>query len=216
MPLKDKQIQTILSGPDTDWSSSLQAILKQITTPYVFIWLDDIFPIKRIQSQDFAEALEFMKKHDGKHMHMLPSPKPDSKTSDGQYGLYEKGTPYRCTALGFWKVSYLQDLLIHRENPWNFEVMGSYRSSYVDGFYCTMRPLFQSLHVIEKGRIFRAAYEYCHAHSIPLSIGNRSVLASAFQLRSEIQKFYFNSVKHIPWKIRVSMMNVLRKLLISY
>lgn len=213
---KDKNIQTILSGPDTDWSSSLRAILKQIPTQYVFIWLDDIFPISPISTHHFSEVLAFMKKNDGKHLHIEPSPKPDMITSDGRYGIYEKGVPYRCTALGFWNVSYLYNLLIPGESPWNFEIMGSYRSAYADGFYCTMEPLFSTLHVIEKGRIFSEAYDYCQTHKIPLSTVKRPVLAHTFYLKSEIQKYYFNAIKHIPWKIRVSLMNILRKLLISY
>jgi len=206
----------LLSGPDSDWSSSLESILKQIRTPYVFIWLDDIFPIEKINPTNFADALDFLIKQRGKHMHMLASPTPEKVTADGQYGIYEKGLPYRCTALGFWNVSYLQSLLIHGETPWNFEVMGSYRSSYADGFYCTMKPLFSSLHVVEKGRIFGDASAYCQSHGIPLATKDREVLFSTFRLRSELQKLYFNSVMHIPWKVRVNIMNVFRKLFISY
>ncbi len=213
---KDPRVKTILSGPDRDWSSSLRAILEKISTPYIFLWLDDIFPIERIRTKDFSDALAFMIRNKGKHMHMGPSPSPDDILPDGKYGIYEKGAPYRATALGFWDISYLHDFLLPGENPWNFEIMGSYRTSYAEGFYCSMKPLFELLHVVEKGKIFQDAYEYCLAHSIALNTKKREVLSQESKLKSRIQIVIFNTVIKIPWRIRVAIMDVLRKLLISY
>ncbi len=213
---KNRKVKTILSGPDRDWSSSLFAILENISTPYIFLWLDDIFPVEKIRTKDFFDALEFVAANRGKHMHMQSTPKPDRVTPDGRYGIYEKGAPYRATALGFWEVAYLHDFLLAGENPWNFEIMGSYRTRYADGFYCSMKPLFERLHVVEKGRIFQEAYAYCITHSIRLDIKKRPVLARANYVKSQIQIVIFNTVIKIPWEIRVAIMDILRKLLISY
>lgn len=213
---KHPKVKTILSGPDRDWSSSLRTILEKISTPYIFLLLDDIFPVEKIRSKDFSEALEFLMENKGKHMHMFPSPKPDRLATDPRFGVYEPGAPYRSTAMGFWEVSYLHDFLITGENPWNFEIMGSYRTRYTDGFYCAMKLLFKRLHVVEKGSIFAEAYEYCNAHSIPLDTKKREVLSDTKKLRSQIQILIFNSVIKIPWKIRVGIMDAFRKLFISY
>lgn len=213
--MKDNKVKTLLSGPDKDWSSSLDAIIKQITTPYVFLWLDDIFSIRTINTARFSEALDFLVENNASHMHVEPKPAPDLVIK-GKYGVYEKGAPYRAVTLGFWKVSTLRSLLIAGESPWNFEIMGSYRTAYADGYYCSMKNLIPRIHVVEKGSIFREAYDYCVRHGIPLDRSKRTVLASGSLLKSEMQKFYFNIVIHIPWKIRLSVMNILRKLLISY
>lgn len=213
---KHQKVKTILSGPDRDWSSSLRTILDKISTPYVFLWLDDIFLIEKFHTKDFSDALGFMMQNKGKHMHMSPTPKPDFAAPDSRYGVYKKGAPYRVNALGFWEVSYLRNLLISGENPWNFEIMGSYRTKYLDGFYCAMKPLFNRLHVVEKGRIFADAYEYCIANSIPLDTKKRKILLRGSKLKSQIQVVIFDIVIQIPWKIRVAIMDVLRKLLISY
>lgn len=213
---KRKNVQTILSGPDTDWSSSLLAILQQIQTPYVFLWLDDLFLIKDVRSKSFSDALKFLKKSGGKHLHMRASPKPDAVLANGQYGVYEKGAPYRVVTVGFWDVAALRGLLLPGESPWNFEIMGSYRSSFTEGFYCSMEPLFDRLHVIEKGKIFQEAHEYCKNHSIPLDLSKRPILAQGTHLKSELQKIYFNTVIRIPWRIRVRLMELLRRLIISY
>ncbi len=213
---KHKRVKTILSGPDKDWSSSLRLILQQIRTPYVFLWLDDIFPTERVNTTLFAETLGFMKEQKAKHIHVEPSPKPDRVLANGKYGLYEKGAPYRGITFGFWDVAYLQELLIAGESPWNFEIMGSYRTAYTDGFYCSMKNIIPRIHVVEKGRIFQEAYDYCSQHGIPLDTLKRPVLANGFHLKSEIQKVYFNTVIGLSWKTRLKTMNMLRKLLISY
>lgn len=212
----DKKVKTILSGPDKNWSSSLLAILNQIATPYVYIWLDDIFPVEAVDADRFNDAIEFMKDERANHIHVIPKPKPDSAIHNVAYGVYEKGAPYRVNALGFWNVLCLKQLLIPGESPWNFEVMGSYRSRYTDGFYCCMDSPIKTLHVIEKGRIFREAYDYCMSHNIPLDVKKRPVLESAPFFKSQLQKLYFNTVIRIPWKFRLSFMNLMRKLMVSY
>ncbi len=213
---KDLKVETLLSGPDKDWSTSFRSILQQIETPYVFLWLDDIFPIGPVDGKRFALALEFMKKHKAKYVHGAPNPAPDLVMENDTYGVYERGAPYRVTTFGFWEVNALKAILLSGEGPWKFEIMGSYRSSYTDGFYCTMQLLFKRLHVVEKGRIFQDAYEYCQRHGIPLSVSHRPLLGSAFHLKSEIQKVYFNTMIRIPWKIRVRLMDILRRMIISY
>jgi hypothetical protein len=216
VPYKNKKVRTLLSGQDEDWSTSLLAILKQIETQYVFLWLDDLFPITDVRPKRFAEALKYLKDNQGVHMHMQPSPKPDEVLANGKYGLYKKGAPYRVNSVGFWDVVTLRKVLLSGENPWNFEIMGSYRSSYMDEYYCSMKPLFERLHVIEKGKIFREAHEYCQKHGIPLDTSRRPILTSGWHLRSELQKIYFNCMILVPWQIRSGIMNVFRKLLISY
>lgn len=212
----EKNINTVLSGPDRDWSSSLRAILGQIKTPYVFLWLDDMFPVSPVKPENFSQTVDFMIRHDAKHIHLEPTPQPDSVMPGGKYGIYEPGAPYRATVFGFWNIRCLYDLLLPGENPWNFEIMGSYRSRYTDGFYCAMQPILIRLNVVEKGRISQEAYEYCKAHSIPLNVNKRRVISNTKNIQSALQMLYFNAMMKVPWKIRLSAMNTLRKLLITY
>ena len=213
---KDKKVTTLLSGPDRDWSTSLLKILDQIHTPYIFLWLDDFFPISAINIARFSNVLHFMIKYKAKYVHIGSKPKPDQVIEKGKYGVYEKGAPYRVTTFGVWEVAALKKLLIAGESAWNFEIMGSYRSAYTDGFYCTMKRFVPWLHVVEKGKIFRDAYIYCKENGIILDTEMRSVLSGKKSILSEVQKVYFNTVIKIPWQIRVCIMGIFRKLLISY
>ena len=213
---KNKWIKTLLSGQDQDWSTSLIKILDQITTPYIFLWLDDMFPIKKVSVARFTEVLAFMKSKKAMHVHVEPTPVPDKILTNGKFGEYTEGQPYRTIAMGFWEVAALKKLLIPGESPWNFEIMGSYRSSYIDGCYCAIQPIFTSMNVVEKGKIFLEASLYCQKHGIPLDVTKREVMVDANRLKSEIQKVIFSIMIKIPWKWRVSIMNVLRKIMVSY
>lgn len=213
---KDKTVKTLLSGPDKDWSSSSQRILDQIKTPYVFIWLDDIFPTAPVQERDFIDVIAFMKRMKAKHMHVEPKPVPDKILEDGKFGEYGKGAPYRVTAFGFWEVAALKALLLAGESPWNFEIMGSYRSSYSDGYYCTMKNILPRMNMVEKGKYFREAYDYALHHNLPIAKTKRPILESGSYIKSNLKKYYFNFMIKVPWNIRVSVMNIFRKVFISY
>jgi len=212
---EDKRVETVLSGPDKDWSSSLLSILKQILEEHLFIWLDDKFLLSQTNIENWERCWNLLRKK-AYHIHMSELPRADGRSSEGIFGLYEKGAPYRVNVLGFWRKSYLEQVLLPGESPWQFEIMGSYRSSFDDGFYCTFEPVFQNLHVVEKGMIIRESAEYCKRHNIPLSVKVRTKLHREHQIRSIAQKYFFNAASLLPWKYRVRAMNMLRKLLISY
>jgi len=213
---KDKKIHTILSGEDKDWSTSLLRILERIPSKYIFLWLDDFFPIEPINTHKFENTARFMETNQVKHIHVAPLPKPDSIAESKEFGVYEKGAPYRISTFGFWEVNALKKLLIPGENPWNFEILGSYRSSYEEGFYCFMSPLVRTLNIVEKGKILSNTYEYCKTHSLHLPRSFAMTASPTFQLQSFIQKIYFSMMLRVHWKIRIKIMNCLRRLLISY
>jgi len=213
---REKKVKVLYSGEDEDWSSSLLAILEQLKEKNIFIWLDDIFPIAEINEKRFAQVFAFMNHSGSFHIHMRPMPKPDAISMDSNYGVYAPGSPYRVNSMGFWDVSYLKTLLLAGESPWDFEIMGSYRSSYTkEGFYCCAKPLFEYLHVVEKGKYFPEAVQYARTHNIHLDC-NRETLRSEASFKSSVQKIIFNSMLSIPWKQRVGLMNMLRKLFVSY
>ena len=157
---------------------------------------------------------DFLRENNGKHMHFRPVPYPN-KQINKFYGEYEKGMPYLINVVGFWEKDFLYNLLIAGESPWNFEIMGSYRASYESGFYCLLSEPFKYVHGIEKGKWFEDAYQYLDKNSL-LPHNNREVIKNKLKLKSNIQKIYFNTLIKIPWKTRVQLMNMLRKLFISY
>lgn len=209
-------IETILSGPDRDWSSSLLSILSQISEKYLFVFLEDFFPISDIDSGVMHKHFEYMKSHGINHMHNLYDSIPCDRYIDKTYGVYEKGAPYRVNVYGFWNKECLCKLLIEGENPWNFEIMGSYRSSYFDNFYSMLEPPFKIMNMVEKGRYFRSSVDYARQHDIPIVLGKRMVIDSKSNLLSLSKMKLFLLINRISWRYRLKLMNTMRKILSCY
>ncbi|RKZ49277.1 MAG: hypothetical protein DRR00_17840 [Candidatus Parabeggiatoa sp. nov. 3] len=212
---QDDRIITVLSGEDKDWSRSFKSILQQIPHPYLLVWLEDFFITSPVNSQNIARYVQFMQEHKARHIQPKCQPVPDDWICE-DIGIYGKGRPYRANVVGFWERNYLLDLLLEGESPWNFEILGSYRTAYDDGFYCLHPAPFSWINVVEKGSWVPKHFTYCQQHGIEIDLSKRHVLKGGKKWQSVLQMLYFDSVIKIPWKLRLKLMNVLRKLIITY
>lgn len=209
-------VVTVLSGSDPDWSTSYKRILEQIPQKKIFVILEDLFLSSKVNADEFTALLEFMFEKEANHIKYWANPLPDLPTDNPLIGEYARGAPYRSTVCGFWDRDCLLKLLLEGESPWNFEIMGSYRTSYLNGFYATIVPLCNYKNMIEKGRWIPASVEWAKRNSVSLPLESRPMLQGGSQLKSILQIGIFNLILHIPWQYRVRFMNLLRKLLISY
>jgi hypothetical protein len=216
VPCQDAGVTPVLSGPDADWSTSCKRILAQIQEPKLFVVVEDYFLASQVDPEAFSSALSFLFDRDAMHVKFWALPMALPATDDPRVGVYPKGAPYRATVCGFWDRRYLMDLLIEGENPWNFEILGSYRTSYRDGFYGLTRPLCSFRNMIEKGRWIPASVQWARAEGIGLSLDKRPLLKNASQFMSRTKMLYFNAMTRIPWHWRVWLMAKLRLALVSY
>lgn len=209
-------VVTILSGSDPDWSTSYKRILEQIPQKKLFVILEDLFLSSKVETSVLAALVNFMFEKDANHIRYWASPAPDLPTDNPLIGECAKGAPYRSTVCGFWDRDYLLKLLLEGENPWNFEILGSYRTSYSGGFYATTSPLCEFKNMIEKGRWIPASVDWANSNGVSLPLEARPILKGGSQLISRIQMVIFSLILLIPWQYRVKLMNQLRKLFISY
>lgn len=209
-------VVTILSGSDPDWSTSYKRILEKIPQKKVFVILEDLFLSSKVDENVLAALVNFMFEKDANHIRYWGRPAPDFPTDNPLIGECARGAPYRSTVCGFWDRDYLLKLLLEGENPWNFEILGSYRTSYSDGFYATTSPLCEYQNMIEKGRWIPASIEWANRNGVNLSLEVRPVLKDGSQWISRLQMGIFKLILQIPWQHRVRLMNQLRKLFISY
>lgn len=207
---------TVLSGNDPDWSTSYKRILEQISQKKIFVILEDLFLSSKIEENVLTKLVDFMFEKDANHIRYWASPLPDLPTGNPLIGESAKGAPYRSTVCGFWDRDYLLKLLLEGENPWNFEILGSYRTSYSNGFYAMTSPLCEYKNMIEKGKWIPASVAWANYNDIPLCLEARPMLKGGSQLKSLLQMKIFNLVLLVPWQYRVKLMHQLRKLLISY
>lgn len=212
---QNRKVKNIHSHSARDWSTDLLKILENIQEEYLFLWLEDIFPTALVGTHRFQEAFVFMKNTNAHHIHFTPAILPD-RTSNKAFGEYYAGAPYRVTGPGFWRKETLEKLLIPGEDPWKFEIMGSYRSSYQEGYYTAMKPLFEFIRVVDKGKIMYEAYKYCMANNIELDTNVRKVVTAGEKVKSDMRSLLFQFVLSIPWKYRLRFMEILRRAVVSY
>lgn len=212
-----KKVKNILTGKDLNWSTSYKKLLKQIPEEYIFVLLEDIFITKKIDTAWFSECFHFVDTNEVNHLHFISLLNSSCVPKKSKFMLVKRYTPYRINAIGFWKKDYLYNLLLDGENPWNFEIMGSYRTSYDDGFFSLDTPLYTSIHVVKKGKWIPGSLQYCIDHAIEIEIPRRRKLRMYEVCLYNLKEYYFTFVYfHINWKIRVGLMNILRKALLSY
>ena len=218
VPFKTKYpVENIMTHDDPDWSTSYRKILDRISEEYVLVLLEDIFITSGIETRQIENIFKFMKTTKAKHIHLRPLPQPDRLVDNNlKLGLYEKGCPYRVNAAGFWNKSDLYSLLIPGESPWNFEIMGSYRSSYSDGFYCLTKQLFTWVHVVDKGSWLQDAVAYCQKNNIIIDLSKRPILKISRKISTMMKIYYFDLIILVSWKTRLKILNFMRKVFVSY
>lgn len=208
---------TLLSGTDTDWSTSYKNILAQIPEQKLFVILEDLLIKAPIDIDLFLSTLSFMSTTDANHIQYWAGSQTEEEQPVSPYiSKLTRCKPYRALVCGFWDRECLMKLLLEGESPWNFEILGSYRTSYADGYYSLTRPLLECTNMIEKGKWIPESVNWAEARSIQLEIDARPILQGGNQVISRLQMFYFRWVVRISWKKRVALMNMLRKVLISY
>lgn len=213
---QEQSVKTILSGADQNWSSSYKNILEQIPEQKLFVILEDLYLASTVNKNDFFSIIKFLFDKDANHIRYWASPSPDLPTDNPLIGECLKGAPYRSTVCGFWDREYLMNLLIEGENPWNFEIMGSYRTAYSNGLFSTKKPICKYKNMIEKGYWIPNSVEWAKANNILINFDARPILKGSNNIVSLLKIIYFSLVIKIPWKIRIKAMEKIRKALISY
>jgi hypothetical protein len=216
LPSEKLNCSVVLSGNDLDWSTSTKRILSQIQKKFLLVVLEDFFIISQVNTDEIISHFEFMAFNSISHMHFKQiGLKPDYPVNETYEG-YAAGAPYRVNVFGFWNTKVFMNLLLCGETPWEFEIMGSYRSKFTPNFLAIIKTPFDTLHMVEKGKFFNNSFNFCKNNSIEISQNKRETHNLIDQLKSALQIFLFSIIKKISWEKRLRIMDKLRKILISY
>lgn len=213
---EDPDVTTILSGDDPDWSTSFKRILAQIDEPKLFIILEDLFLTSPVDNEVIQAALSFLFEKNAMHIKYWQPMFSYGQTENPKIGVLPKRSPFRATVCGFWDRQCLMNLLIEGENPWEFEILGSYRTSYLEGFYGLNKTLCSYQNMVEKGSWIPQSVTWANEEKIALEIDQRPVFKGGNKILCQAKMLYFEWMLKIPWQWRVRLMNKLRRALISY
>lgn len=169
-------VNSILMGEDTSWSDNLRLGLDHIPEEYVFLLLDDLFLIGKVDEKEVVRLFKWVVDSKVNYLRMNPYPRPD-KAFNESVGVVSKGTIYRTsTVLSIWKKQVLKSLLVPGESAWDFEINGSIRSDSLDGFYSTEEILFPHINGVIKGKWDRKALKLISRIGVELNTQKRCVM----------------------------------------
>lgn len=114
---------------DDSWSKRLLHCLSQIQTKYIIFSLEDFFIQKQVENQEILKCVERMKKDP--EIAVFYFKRVSDSWKESEFKEYFEATPdlkYRLNAqMAIWNREILMEFLDEKENPWEFEILGSQR-----------------------------------------------------------------------------------------
>ncbi len=207
----------IKTGPDSGWSKSFVKALDIVKENNIFVWLEDAYITRLSEPEIFDNCATLVTEGVYDHLHFRPNPKPD--LLDNKYsfiGKYDPGRPYSVNLVGFWKKDSLLRLLLPGEGPWGFEIYGSYRMQFIGAAGCSLKPIFNYVHLVEKGCWLPSPDRKLRSLGLDIDLTRRKSLTGIFAVNSYFKSVLFNLFSDVPWKLRMKALDLLKKLLGVY
>jgi len=199
------EIRTLRSGPDSAWSDCLGRGLEALWADYVFLWLDDLFLCRPVNSEELAERFDWLAGQGGHCLRLNGVPRPDRRL-EPTFGVVSPGTLYRTsTVLSMWRKQTLLDLLVPGESAWQFEIAGSVRSDAYDGFYATYGPRLEVVNTVIKGKWDRSALARVRRLGVEPDLSRRPVMTRREQFALALGRLQTGGLNRLParWRRRV-------------
>ena len=170
-PLFNNHIKSVKHNGRMQWSDRLNDALKQATSDFVLIFLDDYFLHHKVDTQRFKITLQYLQQHPTiKSLSYLREPGLGKPVLDLP-GFCERKhfALYKATAhVALYDKVYLQHLLRSGEDAWAFEVNATFRSWFnMSKHLCAQNnehPIFpydfSGWSLCMKGKYYRPVKEY--------------------------------------------------------
>lgn len=115
------------------WGRRLRETMKQISTEYVLLLLDDFFLTRRVETEDYKKICECVGYMEADSsiggMNLVPLYGADSSKEFNGFYFINPGTPYRFNAQAcIWRKETLYNSVLDIESPWEWEVYGNLRN----------------------------------------------------------------------------------------
>lgn len=186
----DTGATTISIGDDLSWSDNLITALRQIPEPYVFVHIEDLFLVQKVNTVKvktlfdwaIANKINYLKTIRGHHNAGV-------SYNDWVCGI-PRGSLYRASLMmTLYKKEVLLNLLKHGESAWDFEVHATERSDSYDNFYQVKENYFSIINTIIKRKWQRSATKLMRTLNISIDLSSRQVMTYAEQFRYTMRVF---------------------------
>lgn len=154
----NENIKLINTGNDLDWSTNLVNAIVALDYDYFLMWIDDAFLRKPVNAAQLDTIIQFVSDKELDGLKLRKHPKLQHYEANN-IGYVPPDSPYRLTVFGvIWKKAALLRALKKGENPWEFEIKGSYRNPDLR-IYALSYDFFSIFHGVVKGKWVRGIVE---------------------------------------------------------
>ena len=136
------------------WSQRIINSLNSVNTSYVIMMLDDFWLKDTVDVKEIQHCIDMMENNKKiQCINFAPQPAPNKKYRDEQkYEQRGRFAQYRINAqIALWRVDYLKSIIRSYENPWQFELSGSFRSVVKGGTLLSIKRGERSPFVYDYG-----------------------------------------------------------------
>ena len=180
----DTRVRTVVSGPDSSWSSSLKRCLEQIPAPHLILLQEDFLLTRRVDTRKLVHLVECLKLRGAACLRVMPSPAPETVCADDpELGEIARGADYRISLqAAIWDKEVLSGLLREVESPWELENIGSRRSDTLAQPFLSITekdpkwwPVGYFSTAVVQGRWVREAVAICAREGISIDGTQREI-----------------------------------------
>jgi hypothetical protein len=193
----DDRVCCLQVGDDQDWSSTMLLAISKIVEPNVFIWIDDFFINRVVDTEKVTRIFSLFCYSKMQYLRLSSIPRAEKRVDDnfseiGENAFYRVSLP-----LSLWRVDALRKIVSKGETAWEFEINGSRRSKKYNHYYSINYDLFEYIHGVERGVWMRSAVRQLNALGFSIDLTFRRQMS-----RYENLLLWCRSIKnHIFWLI---------------
>ncbi len=198
-----KGVTQLFSNKRTTWSDELATILEQIREKNVILILEDYFIYKQVDNKALDDIIALFDRKNAAFCRLACFPRmydelwPFKSIKDTlDHGEILPGAKYRvCLQTALWNKNDLKSLLRSDEDPWQFEIEGSKRTSELNKpFLCLITdPRNKEVHgpityyctALSAGKWMRGAIKLCRENNIQID-SNRPIESRLLTLKRYI------------------------------
>ncbi|MBI5387432.1 MAG: hypothetical protein HZA90_22460 [Verrucomicrobia bacterium] len=181
----DARVLGLRIGPDVDYSSNLERMLRRLNHEWVILWIEDRLLSGTVDTSRLMETVSQAQTQGAGYLKLLSEyPVAYSDENASLIGELPKGIRYRVSiTVGLWRKHILLELLRPGETAWELERKGSLRSNHMDAKFFGMNvttlawPVIQEVHAVVKRKWNRTAVAFLREEGFGELIERRELLS---------------------------------------
>lgn len=176
------RVTSITVGSDRDWSTSFLQAVNSLDCRWLLVMMEDYLFSRPVDSERVEELRSYAAEREAAYLRLFPVPGPDRPVVDrNDLGSIDKSSLHRASLqAAWWRREVLKRLVSPGESAWEFEELGSVRSSLVEDTFLSVAsrhdsPLTYFCTGVIRGKWVPEAIAFLKDEGIEVDLSTRPV-----------------------------------------